>query len=256
MTIEFANRLAELRKSKGLSQEELADKLGVSRQAVSKWERGEASPDTDNLIELAKIYGISLDELVGLSNKEEKEEKSKGIHIEAGDSSIHIENPRVHLSDDDSEVHIDSDGVHIVDSEDGEVHFTKDGIRVEGEEIRKHAHVHLKNEKHGKIEKIAAALFLFSISLATIVYVTLGATVNLWGKAWVLFLVPSIISDTYKSIAYKDIDELPFNMMVTTTYLTLCVWVLNFHLWHPLWVMFLAIPLFSAVKKMVRTIRK
>lgn len=72
MTIEFANRLAELRKNKGLSQEELADKLGVSRQAVSKWERGEASPDTDNLIELARIYDISLDELVGLSNNDKK----------------------------------------------------------------------------------------------------------------------------------------------------------------------------------------
>ena len=51
MTIELANRLAELRKQKGLSQEELADRLQVSRQAISKWERGEASPDTDNLIE-------------------------------------------------------------------------------------------------------------------------------------------------------------------------------------------------------------
>lgn len=64
MTIETANRLFELRKKHGLSQEELAEKLGVSRQAVSKWERSEASPDTDNLIALAKIYGLSLDELI------------------------------------------------------------------------------------------------------------------------------------------------------------------------------------------------
>ena len=64
MNIETANKLVELRKKHGLSQEELADKLGVSRQAVSKWERSEASPDTDNLIELAKLYDISLDELL------------------------------------------------------------------------------------------------------------------------------------------------------------------------------------------------
>ena len=64
MNIETANRLYELRKQQGLSQEELAEKLGVSRQAVSKWERSEASPDTDNLIALAKIYGLTLDELV------------------------------------------------------------------------------------------------------------------------------------------------------------------------------------------------
>ena len=64
MNLEIANRLVELRKQHGYSQEDLADKLGVSRQAVSKWERVEASPDTDNLIALAKLYGVSVDELL------------------------------------------------------------------------------------------------------------------------------------------------------------------------------------------------
>lgn len=57
-------RLATLRRSKAMSQEELANILGVSRQAVSKWERGESSPDTLNLIGLADLYEMSLDELV------------------------------------------------------------------------------------------------------------------------------------------------------------------------------------------------
>ena len=64
MNIEIANRLVNLRKKNGLSQEQLAAKLGLSRQAVSKWERAEASPDTDNLICLAKLYGVSLDDLL------------------------------------------------------------------------------------------------------------------------------------------------------------------------------------------------
>lgn len=64
MTLEIANRLVELRRGCGMSQEELADKLGISRQAVSKWERAEASPDTDNLIALAALYGVTLDELI------------------------------------------------------------------------------------------------------------------------------------------------------------------------------------------------
>lgn len=64
MNIEIANRLVNLRKAHHLSQEELAAKIGISRQAVSKWERAEASPDTDNLIVLAKLYEISLDELL------------------------------------------------------------------------------------------------------------------------------------------------------------------------------------------------
>ena len=61
----LGKKLYELRKKHGLSQEELAERLGVSRQAVSKWECGESLPDTDNLITISKIYGVSLDELVG-----------------------------------------------------------------------------------------------------------------------------------------------------------------------------------------------
>lgn len=61
----LGKKLYELRKARGLSQEELAERLGVSRQAVSKWECGESLPDTDNLITISKIYGVSLDELVG-----------------------------------------------------------------------------------------------------------------------------------------------------------------------------------------------
>ncbi|MBQ4182179.1 MAG: helix-turn-helix transcriptional regulator, partial [Bacilli bacterium] len=71
MNIEIANRLVQMRKKMGLSQEQLADKLGLSRQAVSKWERAEASPDTDNLICLAKLYGVSLDELLSTEDSEE-----------------------------------------------------------------------------------------------------------------------------------------------------------------------------------------
>lgn len=69
MTIEIANRLVELRRNKGLSQEELAEKLGISRQAVSKWERAESSPDIDNIIMLSRLYGVSVDELVCNENE-------------------------------------------------------------------------------------------------------------------------------------------------------------------------------------------
>ncbi len=83
MNIEIANRLVSLRKANHLSQEELAAKIGISRQAVSKWERAEACPDTDNLILLANLYKISLDELlktdepVEAENEEENKEENK-----------------------------------------------------------------------------------------------------------------------------------------------------------------------------------
>ena len=69
MNVETAQRLADLRRQKGYSQEGLARKLGLSRQAVSKWERAESSPDTENLISLAKLYGVSLDELLNPSDE-------------------------------------------------------------------------------------------------------------------------------------------------------------------------------------------
>ena len=69
MNVETAQRLADLRRCKGFSQEGLARRLGLSRQAVSKWERAESSPDTENLISLAKLYGVSLDELLNPSDE-------------------------------------------------------------------------------------------------------------------------------------------------------------------------------------------
>lgn len=62
--MEFNNKLYELRKQKGLSQEELAGRLNVSRQTISKWEVGESAPDMDNLVSISELFGVSLDELV------------------------------------------------------------------------------------------------------------------------------------------------------------------------------------------------
>lgn len=61
----LSEKLKMYRTNKGLSQEKLAEMLGVSRQAVSKWEAGQTTPSSDNLIALAKLYDVSLDELVG-----------------------------------------------------------------------------------------------------------------------------------------------------------------------------------------------
>ena len=59
MDLAMAQRLVDRRKAAGLSQEALAAQLGVSRQAVSKWERSESSPDTDNLLTLLIAIGLT-----------------------------------------------------------------------------------------------------------------------------------------------------------------------------------------------------
>lgn len=83
MDEQIAERLQKLRKEHGYSQEQLADELGVSRQAVSKWERGEASPDTDNLIALARLYNISVDNLL-FENSAEEVQKITPAEVESG----------------------------------------------------------------------------------------------------------------------------------------------------------------------------
>lgn len=66
----FSSNLYALRHKNGLSQEEFAEKINVSRQAVSKWERNEAYPDIENLLAISELFGISLDTLVSGSVEE------------------------------------------------------------------------------------------------------------------------------------------------------------------------------------------
>lgn len=62
--MEFSAKLTDLRKKAGLSQEQLADQLGVTRQSVSKWESGAAMPELVKLIALSELFGVSVDYLV------------------------------------------------------------------------------------------------------------------------------------------------------------------------------------------------
>lgn len=68
-------KLKKCRESSGFSQEKVAELVGVSRQAVTKWEKGQSSPSSDNLMALASIYNVSLDELVDNKNKGEVKDK-------------------------------------------------------------------------------------------------------------------------------------------------------------------------------------
>lgn len=61
--MELKEKLVMLRREQGLTQDELAQKVGVTRQAVSKWERGVIAPSTVNLIALGRLYGVPLDDL-------------------------------------------------------------------------------------------------------------------------------------------------------------------------------------------------
>ena len=233
MTIEIADRLVKLRKKYGYSQEELADKLGLSRQAVSKWERAEASPDTDNLICLAKLYGVSLDELLATDEdldtiveeqvKEEKEEKQ--------DDRVVINNKGVFLTDKKgSKVSITDEGIFKTD---------KDG-NVTKKEIDK---------KMAIIGSVEATLFV----LATVAYIVLGATLGLWHCAWVLFFVPEIICSILRSIRKRNMQYFNMPFAVMFAFFFVCMWIpgLEANLWHPMWAVFLGIPLYYTTGSLI-----
>lgn len=145
MDLAMAQRLVNRRKAAGLSQEALAAQLGVSRQAVSKWERSESSPDTDNLIALAALYGVSLDELLygeavddancsedsdaGAETSDEAEEDE-----DSADNTSRSDKPLVDISL--------AHGIHVIDPDKGEeVHVGWNGIHVSNERKGEEVHV-------------------------------------------------------------------------------------------------------------------
>ena len=70
--MEFKDQIKEIRKKEGLTQEELALKLSVTRQAVSNWETGKNLPDIEILINISSVFNISLDQLIKGDNMEKK----------------------------------------------------------------------------------------------------------------------------------------------------------------------------------------
>lgn len=153
MDLAMAQRLVDRRKAAGISQEALAAQLGVSRQAVSKWERSESSPDTDNLIALAALYGVSLDELLygeAVDDADDPEDGDTGADAsdeakedeDSADNTSRSDKPLVDISlargihvidpDKGEEVHVGWNGIHVTNDRKGEeVHVGPSGVHVD-----------------------------------------------------------------------------------------------------------------------------
>ena len=85
----IADRIQQLRKSKGLSQEELADKIGVSRQAVSKWESEQSTPDIEKIILLSDYFETTTDYLLkGIEPSNEFEKKWSAMIFSAAGTIV------------------------------------------------------------------------------------------------------------------------------------------------------------------------
>lgn len=80
----IAKRLLKLRKEKGLSQEEVGNIIGVSRQTISKWETGESIPDFDKIIPLCDLYNITTDELIRGDTTSKDDVNSQTVSLKEG----------------------------------------------------------------------------------------------------------------------------------------------------------------------------
>ncbi|MEY8561695.1 helix-turn-helix transcriptional regulator [Eggerthellaceae bacterium 3-80] len=264
MNFEIANRLAARRRNAGLSQEALADKIGVSRQAVSKWERSESSPDTDNLIALAALYNVSLDELLygDVVESEASVEPEEVVAEVIDDANEADQNSHANHAD---SVHVSWDGVHVVDGKGGQVHVSwKDGVHVEdgrkGDNVRVNADGVTINDKHfdswqeahtyyhfDKNEKkknpVASAWLSFPFPLVVIVgYLIWGIAANGWGVGlFLFFLIPAyyIIGGTLRT---KKLMPLFCGLYPLAATAWFCYMAFMQNAPHPAWAIFLTIP--------------
>ncbi len=214
MNIEIADRLVKLRKRNHLSQEALAEKLGISRQAVSKWERAEASPDTDNLIMLARLYKVSLDELLRTDDEipQEESQETENTYSQPDDRDnteeyVDVGFEGIHVKDrDGSQVHIGLDGIHVEDSQKGEeVQIDRKGVYINGEK-----------------KEFRTFSPIWDIPFTALIcglYLVLGFLFSAWHPAWLLFLLIPIWYSFISAVKKKNANLFAYPVFVTFVYL-------------------------------------
>lgn len=233
MNIEIANKLLQLRKEKGLSQEQLAQKLGISRQAVSKWERAEASPDTDNLIELAKLYDISLDELL----LHEPTQKTQTIEQEPDDESVYVGFDGVHVKEaKGDEVHVSWNGIHVNEKDGHKVDVSKDGIYIDDKKYTKDDLKQWHHENRKYSFPFGAIMFF-----GFLIYAIWSGQ---WHPTWIILFVIPIFDSFITAIRKRKFSKFAYPLLCVVIFLWMGFY---YSYWHPGWIVFLTIPCYYII---------
>lgn len=232
MNTQTADRLLKYRKANGYSQEELAAKIGVSRQAISKWERGESSPDTDNLIALAKLYSVSIDEMInGTDDIHKAQDKSS-------DSEISFKNG-IHVHSGADNVDISLKGIHVETQKGESVHIGGGcGVQVNG----------IDETEIGKRNAgLAHAILPVCIIIA---YLIIGFTFERgWALGWLLFFIIPIIESFIAAVKSKNPSAFAYPVFTAAVYLTIGMFM---GIWHPTWIIFITIPIYYIIAELIR----
>ena len=261
------NNLYELRRRHGLSQEEFAEKLYVSRQAVSKWERGEAYPDTENLIAISDMFGVTIDDLLKSENicegepvseeNEDNNDNDSGFKVNVGNKVKVNLTGGITVDDDDTKVKIDFDnGDILVDDEDCKVKVglghggitvdSDDGVKVKlgrfGIEI---------DDDDDDDDDMSSATGLIAVLhkipypiIAALAFLCCGFFLDGWGWAWTFFMTIPIYYSVLTSIRKRCFSSFDYTVFVAFIY---CLISALFKLWHPMWIIFLTLPIYYPI---------
>lgn len=278
MNIETANRLLQYRKENKLSQEELAEKIGVSRQAVSKWERAEASPDTDNLIRLAEIYGVSLDEMLTgkkTDNTENAEAKSDEPQESSEDftpdeNTEYIKHDKVSFkngihveSKDGNKVHISfKDGVNVYEKEGNRVHAGWDGVQVDEKGKNR-----VYTDENGNVMvdkklqeanwanpnyKILIKFPFWAIALAAFLAWGFSGLCFGWALSWICLLTIPLYYSLIDAIFKKNPSHFAFPVLAVAAYIIFGYFKICGG-WAFGWIVFLTIPVYYCVCSLINS---
>ena len=211
------NNLYKLRKLKGLSQEEFAEQIRVSRQAISKWERGEAYPDTENLITISNVFGVSIDALLRSDNI------SFTNAIEASDSN--------NITPDNDEESSGGDTQH--NSQQPHIHLTWDK--------------HYSNDGKKSVFTVLLYTLPYPI-LITAVYLLLGFTINAWDWAWTFYVTIPLYYSLISAFKHRSLQKVDITCLCSFIFL---LFGMLYKCWNPLWIIFLLIPIYYPIASVI-----
>lgn len=210
----FGQRLSRLRKEKGLTQEDIASRITISPQAVSKWENGNSEPDLDTLNKLADILNCSVDSLLG-------REETAEVEIEDAPKE---EKKTQKEKEEELEEHA-------------------------SEVVEKHIFYRRHKEDENFFWLTSGVLF----GVALLAYLLMGflwKDQNMgWKMGWLVFFIPWITTSLVEAIRDKYFCKFAYPLLATAVYLLLGYLgdYLGFQGWSVYWFLFITIPAFYLI---------
>ena len=235
----LGNRLFELRKEARLSQEEFADKIGVSRQAVSKWERGEALPDTDNLITIAKLFKVSLDSLIlnEIKNEDFAEDLSQIDSEETAILAVANDNPSVEATESSNSAVVVQPLQVVVD------------VPEEKEKAEYYSYDETPATKKRRFLRLLHNLpYPFLVTIAYLFWGFLANDNSGWSIGWTLFITIPVYYSLIDCFRMKQFTPFCYPILVAFVY---CFMGMAWGMWHPYWVLFITVPIYYGIAEAI-----